>query len=134
MRVTAGARKTQRVLRRTPNRQTLIGKRMSVRELKKISSTYGFEVASHNTRSERRSIVYNKIDTPPPPPPPQTPQIVKKKKRPNPYAGASGPYSRKARWSKAKKPRQLDLDDVKTTEEESASDASLALGDPLVGC
>ena len=111
------------------------GKEMSARELRNIEASYGFEVALNSTRKGRRPIVYNKAaDTTPPPP--QTPQTVKKKtkRRPNPYAGPSGKFSRKARWSKAKKTRKLDLEEVKTAEEESASDASLALGDPLAGC
>jgi len=109
---------------------------MSARELKRIQATHGFAVASHNTRTGRRSVVYQQIDTTPPPPPPQTPKPVKKKKwkRANPYLGPSGPFSRKARWSKAKKARKLNLEDVKTTEEESASDASLPLADPFAGC
>ena len=109
---------------------------MSARALKRISSTYGFEVALHSTRKGRRPLVYNKAadTTPPPPPPPQTPKTPKKKKKkPNPYSGASGPFSRKARWSKAKKARKLDLEEVKTTEEESASDASLPLPDCPIG-
>jgi len=105
---------------------------MSARELKRIQATHGFAVASHNTRTGRRSVVYQQIDTTPPPPPPQTPK-KKTKRRLNPYAGPSGKFSRKARWSKAKRPRKLNLEDVKTTEEESASDTSPPLPDCLIG-
>jgi len=104
---------------------------MSARELKRIQATHGFAVASHNTRTGRRSVVYQQIDTTPPPPPPQTPKPVKKKKRPNPYSGPSGQFSRKAKWSKAKKPRKLDLEDVNDSE---SAYVSPSLFDPLVGC
>ena len=104
---------------------------MSTRELKRIQPTHGFDVALKNARHGRIAIRYKNIDnTPPPPPPPPPPQTPKKKKwkRANPYAGPSGVFSRKPRWSKAKKHSKLNLEDVKTTEEEeSASDASLPL-------
>ena len=75
-----------------------------LKELKKLQDTHGFDVgtrgaksaaqlgADTNTRS-KWAIAAS----------PASPITMKKKKKKNPYLGASGPFSRKARWSKKKK-------------------------------
>jgi hypothetical protein len=84
-------------------------------EMKRLSMSYGFEVASRSSTPKRFSselttrtmaaravAIFELLPTP------ETDlRKNKKKKKKKPYAGASGPFSRKHNWSGRKKRRSL---------------------------
>jgi hypothetical protein len=85
---------------------------MVSKELKRLSVSYGFDVAPRSSKSERvsqdvttRTMAARALAIAKPSLTPNT-KSRKKKKKKNPYAGPSGPFARKHNWSARKKSRK----------------------------